>query len=79
MILRLEWLLTCAQTKALWKYYDDSVDSKFILQRQVMHVSTLSICSCIGRLLSGQFTLFIPSDDYVFFSDHLQVSVPIYW
>ncbi|KAL1978991.1 hypothetical protein VTN96DRAFT_7556 [Rasamsonia emersonii] len=40
-------------TKALWKYYDDSVDSIFIHHRQVVHVSTLSICSFIGRLLSG--------------------------
>ncbi|KAJ9212871.1 hypothetical protein DTO166G4_5528 [Paecilomyces variotii] len=39
--------------RALWKYYDDSVDSKFIMQRQVMHVSVLSICSFLGRLLSG--------------------------
>ncbi|KAL1884547.1 hypothetical protein Plec18167_002137 [Paecilomyces lecythidis] len=39
--------------RALWKYYDDSVDAKFIMQRQVMHVSVLSICSFLGRLLSG--------------------------
>jgi len=38
---------------ALWKHYDDSVESKFIVQQQVMQVSTLSICSCIGRLSSG--------------------------
>ncbi|PGH16873.1 hypothetical protein AJ79_01517 [Helicocarpus griseus UAMH5409] len=39
--------------KALWNYYDDSADSGFIQKRQAMHVSTLSILSCIGRLLSG--------------------------
>ncbi|KAK2742758.1 hypothetical protein FQN55_007699 [Onygenales sp. PD_40] len=39
--------------KALWKRYDDSVDSEFIQKRQTMHVSILSILSCIGRLLSG--------------------------
>ncbi|OAX82082.1 hypothetical protein ACJ72_03568 [Emergomyces africanus] len=39
--------------KALWKYYDDSADSEFIQTRQMMHVSTLSILSCVGRLLSG--------------------------
>ncbi|EED13194.1 MFS transporter, putative [Talaromyces stipitatus ATCC 10500] len=40
-------------TKALWRYYDDSADSKFIQHRQVMHVSILSFCSFLGRLLSG--------------------------
>ncbi|KAH8705172.1 putative MFS transporter [Talaromyces proteolyticus] len=40
-------------TKALWRYYDDSADSKFIQHRQVIHVSTLSIGSFLGRLLSG--------------------------
>ncbi|EEA28737.1 MFS transporter, putative [Talaromyces marneffei ATCC 18224] len=40
-------------TKALWRYYDDSADSNFIQHRQVMHVSILSLCSFLGRLLSG--------------------------
>ncbi|KAF3389123.1 putative membrane protein [Penicillium rolfsii] len=39
--------------KALWLYYDDSATSKFIHQRQVMHVSILSFCNFLGRLLSG--------------------------
>lgn len=38
---------------ALWKRYDDSVDERFIIQRQQLHVSILSICSFVGRLLSG--------------------------
>ncbi|KAK3391018.1 major facilitator superfamily domain-containing protein [Podospora didyma] len=38
---------------ALWKTYDDSVDSAFLIQRQQMHVSILSIGSFLGRLLSG--------------------------
>ncbi|PWY74454.1 MFS transporter, partial [Aspergillus heteromorphus CBS 117.55] len=39
--------------KALWLYYDDSASSKFIQQRQVMHVSILSFGNFIGRLSSG--------------------------
>ncbi|PGH06532.1 hypothetical protein GX51_02357 [Blastomyces parvus] len=39
--------------KALWKYYDDTTDSEFIQKRQTMHVSVLSVLSCVGRLLSG--------------------------
>ncbi|KAE8148370.1 major facilitator superfamily domain-containing protein [Aspergillus avenaceus] len=39
--------------KALWKYYDDSASSRFIQQRQVMHVSVLSFGNFIGRLSSG--------------------------
>ncbi|PWY89519.1 MFS transporter [Aspergillus sclerotioniger CBS 115572] len=39
--------------KALWRYYDDSASSKFIQQRQVMHVSILSFGNFIGRLSSG--------------------------
>lgn len=38
---------------ALWRHYDDSVSESFIVQRQAMHVSILSVCSFIGRLLSG--------------------------
>ena len=40
-------------TKALWLYYDDSATSKFIQQRQVMHVSILSFGNFLGRLFSG--------------------------
>ncbi|QVM05743.1 hypothetical protein D8B26_000452 [Coccidioides posadasii str. Silveira] len=39
--------------KALWKYYDDSVSSGFLQKRQAIHVSTLSVLSFIGRLISG--------------------------
>ncbi|KAK3901938.1 major facilitator superfamily domain-containing protein [Staphylotrichum tortipilum] len=38
---------------ALWKRYDDSVDEAFLVQRQQMHVSILSVGSFCGRLLSG--------------------------
>lgn len=37
----------------LWKKYDPSVDQAFLVKRQQMHVSILSICSFSGRLLSG--------------------------
>ncbi|KAH8597243.1 major facilitator superfamily domain-containing protein [Bisporella sp. PMI_857] len=39
--------------RALWRHYDDSVDDDFIMKRQAMHVSILSVCSFSGRLLSG--------------------------
>jgi len=39
--------------KALWGHYDDTVTDDFITKRQAMHVSILSICSFIGRFLSG--------------------------
>ena len=39
---------------ALWKHWDDSVDDKFLISRQQMHVSILSVCSFSGRLLSGK-------------------------
>ncbi|KAK4210430.1 major facilitator superfamily domain-containing protein [Rhypophila decipiens] len=39
--------------QALWKYYDDSVDEAFLVHRQQLHVSILSVCSFAGRLLSG--------------------------
>lgn len=39
--------------KALWRHYDDSTPDSFIVQRQAMHVSILSIGSFVGRLLSG--------------------------
>lgn len=38
---------------ALWQHYDDSVSPAFILQQQALHVSILSVCSFLGRLLSG--------------------------
>ncbi|TVY80409.1 putative membrane protein [Lachnellula suecica] len=38
---------------ALWRHYDDSVTDDFVMQRQAMHVSILSLCSFAGRLLSG--------------------------
>ncbi|KAK4238626.1 major facilitator superfamily domain-containing protein [Achaetomium macrosporum] len=38
---------------ALWKRYDDSVTEEFLIKRQQMHVSILSIGSFGGRLLSG--------------------------
>lgn len=42
---------------ALWKHWDDSVDDKFLISRQQMHVSILSLCSFSGRLLSGMTSL----------------------
>lgn len=38
---------------ALWKHYDDSVDDDYLIGRQQMHVSILSVASFTGRLLSG--------------------------
>jgi len=38
---------------ALWRHYDDSVTDEFIVKRQAMHVSILSVCSFVGRLSSG--------------------------
>ncbi|KAK4186879.1 major facilitator superfamily domain-containing protein [Podospora australis] len=38
---------------ALWERYDNTVTEQFLVQRQQMHVSVLSICSFSGRLLSG--------------------------
>jgi fucose permease len=39
--------------KALWKHYDKNVTDDSLVHRQQMHVSTLSICSFLGRLSSG--------------------------
>ncbi|KAK3991347.1 major facilitator superfamily domain-containing protein [Cladorrhinum sp. PSN332] len=39
--------------KALWQTYDDTVSESFLIQRQQMHVSILSVGSFSGRLLSG--------------------------
>jgi len=38
---------------ALWKHYDGSVSKSFLVSNQQMHVSILSICNFVGRLLSG--------------------------
>ena len=38
---------------ALWRHYDDSATEDFIMKRQAMHVSILSVCSFVGRLSSG--------------------------
>ncbi|KAK7423789.1 hypothetical protein QQZ08_008944 [Neonectria magnoliae] len=34
--------------KALWMHYDKSVTNEFLIERQQMHVSTLSVCSFLG-------------------------------
>ncbi|KAK4165198.1 major facilitator superfamily domain-containing protein [Cladorrhinum sp. PSN259] len=39
--------------QALWRTYDDTVSESFLIQRQQMHVSILSVGSFSGRLLSG--------------------------
>lgn len=39
--------------KALWHHWDDSASHDFIQQRQLMHVSILSLMSFVGRLSSG--------------------------
>jgi hypothetical protein len=39
---------------ALWKKYDNSVSEEFLISRQQIHVSILSIASFSGRLLSGE-------------------------
>ncbi|KAF2456923.1 major facilitator superfamily domain-containing protein [Lineolata rhizophorae] len=38
---------------ALWSHYDDSVSKSFIVERQLDHVTIISLMSFIGRLLSG--------------------------
>ncbi|RDA90443.1 hypothetical protein CP533_3010 [Ophiocordyceps camponoti-saundersi (nom. inval.)] len=38
---------------ALWKHFDHSVNKRFLVNQQQMHVSILSVCSFVGRLLSG--------------------------
>ncbi|PQK09700.1 hypothetical protein BB8028_0002g00240 [Beauveria bassiana] len=37
----------------LWKHYDSTKGEEFLVRRQQMHVSILSIGSFVGRLLSG--------------------------
>lgn len=39
--------------KALWSHWDDTVSKSFIIKRQLMHVSILSVMSFLGRLVSG--------------------------
>ncbi|ORY18588.1 major facilitator superfamily domain-containing protein [Clohesyomyces aquaticus] len=39
--------------QALWSHYDDSVSKSFVADRQLMHVSIISLSSFLGRLLSG--------------------------
>lgn len=39
--------------RSLWSHYDDSASKDFILKRQLTHVSILSFCSFLGRLISG--------------------------
>jgi hypothetical protein len=41
--------------KALWEKYDANVGQDFLVLRQQMHVSVLSVCSFLGRLGSGEF------------------------
>lgn len=41
--------------QALWQRHDDSVSQEFLVTRQQMHVSILSVCSFLGRLLSGMW------------------------
>lgn len=41
--------------KALWEKYDENVSQDFLVLRQQMHVSILSVCSFLGRLGSGKF------------------------
>jgi len=39
--------------QALWKHWDDSVKNAFVADRQLWHVSIISLCSFLGRLSSG--------------------------
>ncbi|KAI9651184.1 hypothetical protein NHQ30_001221 [Ciborinia camelliae] len=39
--------------QALWRHWDDSIPEEYIMHRQALHVSVLSVFSFIGRLLSG--------------------------
>ncbi|TID00046.1 putative membrane protein [Colletotrichum higginsianum] len=45
--------------KALWRHWDESVDEAYLITKQQMHVSILSVCSFAGRLLSGVGSDFI--------------------
>ncbi|KAL9113170.1 MAG: hypothetical protein Q9187_007667 [Circinaria calcarea] len=46
-------VLIACQAQALWSHHDGNVTPEFIQQRQLMHVSVISVCSFAGRLLSG--------------------------
>lgn len=46
--------------KALWKHYDESVSDEFLIKRQQLHVSILSIGSFMGRLMSGKLPALCP-------------------
>lgn len=39
--------------QALWNHYDDSVNKAFVARHQLIHVSIISVCSFLGRLISG--------------------------
>ncbi|RMY69805.1 hypothetical protein D0863_06215 [Hortaea werneckii] len=39
--------------RSLWYHFDDTASHDFIHQRQLIHVSILSLCSFLGRLGSG--------------------------
>lgn len=44
----------------LWKHYDGTKGEEFLVRRQQMHVSILSIGSFVGRLLSGMYQTLAP-------------------
>lgn len=50
--------VTCSNignnAKALWLHRDPDKDEEFLVGRQQMHVSILSVCSFLGRLSSGE-------------------------
>jgi hypothetical protein len=39
--------------QALWSHWDPSTSKAFVADRQLWHVSTISVCSFLGRLSSG--------------------------
>ncbi|PVH92949.1 MFS general substrate transporter [Periconia macrospinosa] len=39
--------------QALWNHYDPKLDKDFVVHRQLLHVSIISLCSFLGRLSSG--------------------------
>jgi hypothetical protein len=39
--------------QALWTHFDPSVSKAFVANRQLRHVSIISVCSFLGRLSSG--------------------------
>lgn len=50
--------------RALWHHYDDTASHDFIQQRQLMHVSILSVASFAGRLASGIGSDWLIHHDY---------------